>query len=42
MNYSVRKEANDVQAYVPGKSIEEVKEKYSIESVIKLNSNENP
>ena len=42
MNYSVRKEVNDVQAYVPGKSIEEVKEKYGIESVIKLNSNENP
>ena len=42
MSYSVRKEANIVNEYVPGKSIDEVKEEYNVERVVKLGSNENP
>ncbi|MCL2284380.1 MAG: histidinol-phosphate transaminase [Fibromonadales bacterium] len=37
-----RKELNCVPDYVPGKSIDEIKEKYNLGRVIKLASNENP
>jgi len=37
-----RKELNCIPDYVPGKSIDEIKEKYSLKHVIKLASNENP
>jgi histidinol-phosphate aminotransferase len=37
-----RKEIESIPEYVPGKSIEEIKEKYKLSNVIKLASNENP
>ncbi|MCL2260542.1 MAG: histidinol-phosphate transaminase [Fibromonadales bacterium] len=37
-----RKELNCLPDYVPGKSIDEIKEKYNLKHVIKLASNENP
>jgi len=37
-----RKELNCLPDYVPGKSIDEIKEKYHLKHVIKLASNENP
>ncbi len=33
---------NDIQKYIPGKSIEEVKKEFNLKEVIKLASNENP
>ncbi len=39
---SVRKCLNQLHDYVPGKSIEEVKDQYDLDSVVKLASNENP
>lgn len=38
----VRPEVEQFQAYVPGLSIDEIKEKYGLSTVIKLASNENP
>ncbi len=38
----VRKETKIIKPYIPGKPIEEVKEEYGLEKVIKLASNENP
>jgi|Deesub1362A_J573_1020465.scaffolds.fasta_scaffold00191_45 histidinol-phosphate aminotransferase len=38
----LRKEVKNVPAYVPGKSIEEVKQEFGLEKIIKLASNENP
>jgi histidinol-phosphate aminotransferase len=37
-----RKEIESIPEYVPGKSIEEIQEKYNISKIIKLASNENP
>ncbi len=37
-----RKEIQNIPEYVPGKSIDEIKEKYGLKKVIKLASNENP
>jgi len=37
-----RKEIQSIPSYVPGKSIDEIREKYGISCVIKLASNENP
>ncbi len=37
-----RKEVTEIAAYVPGKSIEEVKKEYGLEEVHRLASNENP
>jgi histidinol-phosphate aminotransferase len=37
-----REELNSIPDYVPGKSIDEIKEKYKLQRVIKLASNENP
>ncbi|MCL2207955.1 MAG: aminotransferase class I/II-fold pyridoxal phosphate-dependent enzyme, partial [Fibromonadales bacterium] len=37
-----RKELDCIQDYVPGKSIDEIKEKYNLKRIIKLASNENP
>ena len=37
-----RKELAAIPEYVPGKSIDEIKEKHGISCVIKLASNENP
>lgn len=37
-----RKEVEQIAAYVPGKSIEEVKQQYGLEEVHRLASNENP
>ncbi|MDD3169322.1 MAG: aminotransferase class I/II-fold pyridoxal phosphate-dependent enzyme, partial [Eubacteriales bacterium] len=42
MSSLFRKEVKEFNSYVPGKSIEEVKQKYGLEEVIKLASNENP
>ncbi|OEU66450.1 MAG: histidinol-phosphate transaminase [Desulfovibrio sp. S3730MH75] len=38
----VRPDVMETKPYVPGLTIEEIKEKYGLESVIKLASNENP
>jgi histidinol-phosphate aminotransferase len=37
-----RKEISAIPEYIPGKSIDEIKEKYKLSNVIKLASNENP
>ena len=42
MNSLFRKEVKEFNSYIPGRSIEEVKQKYGIGEVIKLASNENP
>ncbi|WP_427340389.1 histidinol-phosphate transaminase [Caloranaerobacter sp. DY30410] len=42
MTLTFREELKDLQAYKPGKPIEDVKREYGIENVIKLASNENP
>lgn len=42
MKYDVRPEVLDFKAYSPGLNIEEIKEKYGLEKVVKLASNENP
>lgn len=43
MNLSgIRKEVFQAEAYVPGKSMEDVKLEYGLRNVIKLGSNENP
>jgi len=39
---NARKELNSISDYIPGKSIDEIKEKYKLKQVIKLASNENP
>ncbi|ACB85616.1 histidinol-phosphate transaminase [Natranaerobius thermophilus] len=39
---SARKVLNEFSPYIPGKSLEEIKEKYGLDKVIKLASNENP
>jgi len=39
---NARKELNSIPDYIPGKSIDEIKEKYKLKKVIKLASNENP
>jgi len=39
---SPRKEIQNISDYVPGKSIDEIKEKHKLSRVIKLASNENP
>jgi histidinol-phosphate aminotransferase len=39
---TARKELNSIPDYIPGKSIDEIKEKYKLKQVIKLASNENP
>jgi len=41
-NSSVREEIKELEPYTPGRSIEEIKQKYNLNSVIKLASNENP
>lgn len=38
----VRPEVKEFKAYVPGLSIDEIKEKYALSTVIKMASNENP
>ena len=38
----VRPEIRALEAYVPGRSIEEIRQEYGIEKVIKMASNENP
>lgn len=38
----IRREAYDCEAYVSGRSMDEVKEAYGLSQVIKLSSNENP
>ncbi|EPR37076.1 Histidinol-phosphate aminotransferase [Desulfovibrio sp. X2] len=40
--YEVRPEAREFDAYVPGLSIEEIRQKYGLANIIKLASNENP
>lgn len=42
LNDIVREEILDISPYTPGKSIEEVKEEFGLENIIKLASNENP
>lgn len=42
MNVLYRKEINNMQAYVPGKPIEDVQKELGLEKIIKLASNENP
>ena len=42
VNQRARREIFDLQAYVPGKPIEEVKRELGLDDVIKLASNENP
>ncbi|WP_404452238.1 histidinol-phosphate transaminase [Virgibacillus necropolis] len=37
-----KKQILDLQAYQPGKSIDEVKKQYQLDSIVKLASNENP
>lgn len=39
---TARKELNSIPDYIPGKSIDEIREKYKLRRVIKLASNENP
>ena len=41
-DFSVRPEIEDFAPYVPGKTIEQIQDKYGLSSVIKLASNENP
>ena len=41
-NFSVRPEVIDFKPYTPGLSIEEIKKRYGLSSVIKMASNENP
>lgn len=41
-NISQRPELNDLKPYVPGRSIDDVKQTYGLTDVIKLASNENP
>ena len=38
----VRPEIKALEAYVPGRSIEEIRQEYGIEQVVKMASNENP
>ena len=38
----VRPEIRALEAYVPGRSIEEIRQEYGIEKVIKMARNENP
>lgn len=42
MTLTFRNELKDLQAYKPGKPIEDVKREYGLEKVVKLASNENP
>ena len=42
MEYKVRKEVKNLEKYVAGKPIDEVKREYGIDHVVKLASNENP
>ncbi|WP_425448459.1 histidinol-phosphate transaminase [Dethiothermospora halolimnae] len=42
MSINFREEIKDLQAYKPGKPIEDVKREYGLDEVIKLASNENP
>ena len=42
MEYKVREEVKNLEKYIAGKPIEEVKREYGIEKVVKLASNENP
>lgn len=42
MNISPKKSVQGLSVYQPGKTLEEVKKEYGLESVIKLASNENP
>ena len=42
MEYKVRKEVKNLEKYIAGKPIDEVKREYSIDKVVKLASNENP
>ncbi len=42
MNFSIRKEVEEFSPYEAGLSIEEIRDKYKLEKVIKLASNENP
>lgn len=42
MNVSSKKSIQGLQVYQPGKTLEEVKKEYKLNSVIKLASNENP
>ncbi|SHH70312.1 histidinol phosphate aminotransferase apoenzyme [Caloranaerobacter azorensis DSM 13643] len=42
MTLTFREELKDLQAYKPGKPIDDVKKEYGIEKVVKLASNENP
>ncbi len=42
MNKLIRKDISNIEAYKPGKPIEEVRRELGIEDVIKLASNENP
>ncbi|WP_069651030.1 histidinol-phosphate transaminase [Caloranaerobacter ferrireducens] len=42
MTLTFRDELKDLQAYKPGKPIEDVKREYGLEKVVKLASNENP
>ena len=39
---TVRREIQDLSAYVPGLSIDEIRQKYGLTQVVKLASNENP
>ena len=41
-NNTIREEVREISPYVPGRSIEEIKQKYNLSNVIKLASNENP
>lgn len=40
--YEVRPEAREFDAYVPGLSIDEIRQKYGLANIVKLASNENP
>lgn len=42
MDISYRKEIIHMQAYVPGKPIEDVQKEFGLDKIIKLSSNENP
>ncbi len=37
-----RKEVEGLRPYIPGKSIDEVKQEYNLDTIVKLASNENP
>ena len=41
-SFSVRPEIAALSPYVPGMSIEEIRQRYQLENVVKLASNENP